>query len=153
MTSRHASKLERARALGATHAVLDDGGDWSRAVRQATGRRGVDVVIDSIGKGVHLATIKSLARGGRFVTCGCTTGADAVTDLARVFWNQLSILGSTMGTMREFREVVSLFRSGLVKPVIDTVVTPRQGAEAYRRLESGEQFGKVLVDWRDNSGK
>lgn len=148
VTSRHAAKLEQAKALGATHAILDDGGDWSKAVRQATGRRGVDVVIDSIGKGVHLASVKSLARGGRFVTCGCTTGGDAVTDLARVFWNQLSILGSTMGTMREFRQVVALFRSGAVKPVVDLVVAPGQGAQAYQRLESGSQFGKVVVDWR-----
>ena len=153
VTSRHADKLERARALGAAHAVLDDGGDWSRAVRAATGRRGVDVVIDSIGKGVHLASVKSLARGGCFVTCGCTTGADAVTDLARVFWNQLSILGSTMGTMDEFRTVVALLRSGAVRPVIDRVVPPEQGGDAYARLESGTQFGKVLVDWRPNSGK
>ena len=148
VTSRHASKLERAKALGATHAVLDDGGDWSKAVRAATGKRGVDVVIDSIGKGVHLNCIKSLARGGCFVTCGCTAGFDATTDLARVFWNQLSILGSTMGTMQEFRAAFALFRSGAVKPVIDSVVKAEQGPQAYQRLESGEQFGKVLVDWR-----
>ena len=148
VTSRHASKLDRAKALGATYAVLDDGTDWSKAVRAATGKRGVDVVIDSIGKGVHMACIKSLARGGCFVTCGCTAGFDATTDLARIFWNQLSILGSTMGTMDEFRAVFSLFRSGAVKPVVDSVVPPEQGAKAYQRLESGEQFGKVVVDWR-----
>ena len=74
-----------------------------------------------------------------------------MTDLARVFWNQLSILGSTMGTMREFREVVALFRSGAVRPVVDTVVAPKQGAQAYARLEAGEQFGKVVVDWRVKS--
>jgi len=152
VTSRSAEKLERAKALGAAHGVLDDGGDWSRAVRAATGRRGVDVVIDSIGKGVHLASVKSLARGGAFVTCGCTTGGDAVTDLARVFWNQLSLLGSTMGTMQEFRAVVALLVSGAVRPVVDTVLPPERGAEAYARLESGAQFGKVLVDWRGNSG-
>lgn len=151
VTSRSAEKLERAKALGAAHGVLDDGTDWSRAVRAATDRRGVDIVIDSIGKGVHLASIKSLARGGCFVTCGCTTGADAVTDLARVFWNQLSILGSTMGTMQEFRAVLALLVSGAIKPVIDTVLAPERGAEAYARLESGAQFGKVLVDWRSNS--
>ncbi|MEY2711759.1 MAG: hypothetical protein RL487_1542 [Actinomycetota bacterium] len=153
VTSRSAEKLDRAKALGAAHGVLDDGSDWSRVVRAATGRRGVDVVIDSIGKGVHLASIKSLARGGCFVTCGCTTGADAVTDLARVFWNQLSILGSTMGSMQEFHAVTALLKSGAVRPVIDSVVPPERGAEAYARLESGTQFGKVLVDWRSNSGR
>jgi len=148
VTSRHASKLEKAKALGATHVVLDDGSDWSKSVRAASGKRGVDIVIDSIGKSVHPACIKSLARGGAFVTCGCTTGFDATTDLTRIFWNQLSILGSTMGSMQEFREVLALFLSGAIKPVIDTVIPAEHGAKAYQRLESGLQFGKVLVDWR-----
>ena len=148
VTSRHASKLEKARALGADHGVLDDGADWSRAVRSATGKRGVDVVIDSIGGRVLQPAIRSLARGGRFVTCGCTTAQLGELDLTRVFWNQLSVLGSTMGTMEEFRAVATLFLRGLVKPVVDCVLAPERGAEAYRRLESGEQFGKVVVDWR-----
>jgi NADPH:quinone reductase-like Zn-dependent oxidoreductase len=148
VTSRHPEKLERARALGADHAILDDGSDWSKPVRAATGRRGVDVVIDSIGRSALPASIRSLARGGRFVTCGCTSGFEGSLDLARVFWNQLSVLGSTMGTMHEFREVVTLFRSGAVKPVIDSVLAPAEGSMAYARLESGQQFGKVVVDWR-----
>jgi len=148
VTSRHADKLQRARELGADHAVLDDGSDWSKAVRGATGRRGVDVVIDSIGRSVLSPSIRSLARGGRFVTCGCTSGFEGSLDLARVFWNQLSVLGSTMGTMQEFREVVSLFRSGAVRPVIDSTLRPEAGVDAYARLESGLQFGKVVVDWR-----
>jgi NADPH:quinone reductase-like Zn-dependent oxidoreductase len=148
VTSRHPEKLERARALGADHAVLDDGSDWSKAVRSATARRGVDIVIDSIGRSALPSSIRSLARGGRFVTCGCTSGFEGSLDLARVFWNQLSVLGSTMGTMGEFREVVTLFRNGAVKPVIDSVLRPTEGAMAYARLESGQQFGKVVVDWR-----
>ena len=148
VTSRHAAKLDQARALGADHAVLDDGSDWSRGVRAATGRRGVDIVIDSIGRAALSPCIRSLARGGRFVTCGCTSGFEGTLDLARVFWNQLSVLGSTMGTMQEFREVVSLFRAGAVRPVIDSRLAPAEGARAYERLESGGQFGKVVVDWR-----
>jgi D-arabinose 1-dehydrogenase-like Zn-dependent alcohol dehydrogenase len=85
------------------------------------------------------------------VTCGCTTAQLGELDLTRVFWNQLSVLGSTMGTMEEFRAVTSLLTRGLVRPVIDCVIEPEAGGDAYRRLESGEQFGKVLVDWR-NSG-
>ena len=148
VTSRHQSKLDRARALGAHHVVLDTGADWSRDVRQLTGRRGVDLCVDSVGKSIHLFCIKSLARGGTYATCGATTGPDATTDLTRIFWNQLRIVGSTMGDMREFREVVSLFRSGAIKPTIDQVFAPSAGREAFARLEAGEQFGKLVVDWR-----
>jgi len=148
VTSRHQSKLDRARALGANHAVLDTGADWSREVRQITGRRGVDLCVDSVGKSIHGSCIKSLARGGTYATCGATTGPDATTDLTRIFWNQLRIVGSTMGDMREFREVVSLFRSGAIKPTIDQVFAPSDGREAFARLEAGEQFGKLVVDWR-----
>ncbi len=147
VTSRHQSKLDRAKALGADHGVLDSGADWSRDVRSLTGKRGVDVVADSVGKAVHLACIKSMARGGTLVTCGNTSGPDAVTDLARIFWNQLSILGSTMGDLHEFREVVSLLRSGALKPVIDQVFAPADAANAYARLESAEQFGKIVIKW------
>jgi NADPH:quinone reductase-like Zn-dependent oxidoreductase len=148
VTSRHQSKLDRARALGANHTVLDTGADWSREVRQLTGRRGVDLCVDSVGKSIHLYSIKSLARGGTYATCGATTGPDATTDLTRIFWNQLRVVGSTMGDMREFREVVSLFRSGAISPVIDRVFAPSEGREAFARLEAGEQFGKLVVDWR-----
>jgi D-arabinose 1-dehydrogenase-like Zn-dependent alcohol dehydrogenase len=101
-----------------------------------------------VGKAVHLSCIKSLARGGTFATCGCTSGPDATTDLTRVFWNQLSIVGSTMGDMDEFRAVVSLFRRGFLKPTIDRCFRPEAARDAYTRLEAGEQFGKVVVDWR-----
>lgn len=148
VTSRSAAKLERAKALGADHGVLDTGQDWSREVRSLTGKRGVDVVADSVGKAIHLACIKSLARRGVLVTCGCTSGSDATTDLARIFWNQLTVIGSTMGDMQEFREVVALFRRGLLRPVVDAVFKPADAARAYARLEAGEQFGKIVVDWR-----
>jgi NADPH:quinone reductase-like Zn-dependent oxidoreductase len=147
VTSRHASKLERAKALGADHAILDTGKDWSRDVRSATGGRGVDVVAESVGKAVHLACIKSMARGGVLVTCGCTTGADATTDLARIFWNQLSVVGSTMGSMDEFRSVMALFRSGALRPAVDHVFAPDAATEAYARLEAGDQFGKIVFRW------
>ncbi len=147
VTSRHQGKLDKALALGADHAVLDTGEDWSRQVRGVTRKRGVDICADSIGKAVHASAIKSLARGGIFVTCGTTTGPDAVTDLARLFWNELSFVGSTMGNMGELREVVSLFRRGEIRPVIDSVFDAADAAKAYERLESGQQFGKVVLRW------
>lgn len=147
VTSRHQWKLDKAQQLGATHGVLDKGEDWSREVRNLTGKRGVDICADSIGKAVHVSCIKSLARGGTFVTCGATTGHNPPTDLARIFWNQLNIIGSTMGDMNELREVVALWRQGLIRPEIDRVFEAKDGADAYARLEAGEQFGKIVLAW------
>ena len=147
VTSRHQWKLDRARELGAAHGILDDGSDWSKTVRALTGKRGVDIVADSIGKAVHSQCIKSLVRGGVFVTCGATTGGEATTDLARMFWNQLTFMGSTMGDMDEFRAVTTFLRSGEMLPIVDSIQKPQFAKKAYERLESGEQFGKVLIDW------
>ena len=147
VTSRHQWKLDRARELGAAHGILDDGSDWSKTVRTLTGKRGVDIVADSIGKAVHSQCIKSLVRGGVFVTCGATTGGEATTDLARMFWNQLTFMGSTMGDMDEFRAVTTFLRSGEMLPIVDSIQKPQFAKKAYERLESGEQFGKVLIDW------
>jgi NADPH:quinone reductase-like Zn-dependent oxidoreductase len=146
VTSRHQWKLDKALELGASDSVLDEGEDWSRTVRGLTGKRGVDICVDSVGGPLHLPCIKSLARGGTLVTCGCTAGAAPKTDLARIFWNQLSVLGSTMGNMDEFHEVVSLFKNGM-KPVIDSVHDACEASAAFARLESGEQFGKVVLRW------
>ncbi len=149
VTSRHQAKLDRAKKLGADQCVLDTGppNDWSKEIRAITGKRGVDVVAESVGKAVHLACIKSMARGATLVTCGNTSGPDATTDLARVFWNQLSILGSTMGDMREFHEVVALLRKGSLKPIVDQTYAPADAQKAYARLEAAEQFGKVVIKW------
>lgn len=147
VTSRHQWKLDKAKALGAAVGVLDQGQDWSKEVRAWTGKRGVDMAVDSSGKATHLNCIKSLARGGAYVTPGCTSGPGATTDLARVFWNQLRLLGSTMGNNDEFREVASLFRAGRLAPVVDQVFEAKDAVKAYERLEAGEQFGKVVVRW------
>lgn len=147
VTSRHKWKLDRAKDLGADELILDEGQDWSKQVRAWTNKRGVDMAVDSVGKSTHLNCIKSLARGGAYVTPGCTTGPDATTDLARIFWNQLRLLGSTMGSNDEFKEVASLFRAGALTSVIDRVYAPGECSEAYARLEQAEQFGKIVVDW------
>lgn len=148
VTSRSQEKLDRAAELGASHGILDDGSDFSREVRSLTSGRGVDICADSVGKAVHARCIQSLARGGAFVTCGATSGPGGETDLTRIFWNQLRILGSTMGDMAEFRAVVALFRSGALSPVIDQVYSVDQAGEGFSRLEQGRQFGKIVVDWR-----
>jgi NADPH:quinone reductase-like Zn-dependent oxidoreductase len=147
VTSRHQWKLDKAKALGADLCVLDKGQDWSKEVRAWSNKRGVDVAVDSSGKATHLNCIKSLARGGAYVTPGCTSGPDATTDLARIFWNQLRLFGSTMGTNAEFRAVASLFRTGHLRPAVDQVFAPDQCAQAYARLEGAEQFGKIVIRW------
>lgn len=148
VTSRHQWKLDRAKALGADLLVLDTGEDWSKQVRAWTGGRGVDMAVDSTGKPTHLASIKSLTRGGAYVTPGNTGGPQATTDLARVFWNQLRILGSTMGTTDELRELAALFRAGYLHQAVDNVIPWHEGQKAWQRLESSDQFGKVVIDWR-----
>lgn len=148
VTSRSEEKLERAKALGADEGVLDEGEDFSRRVRALTARRGVDICADSVGQALHLAGLKSLARGGVYVTCGATSGPHATTDLTRVFWNHLSILGSTMGDMSEFRCVLAHLATGRLRPVIDSVHSPESCDSAFGRLESAAQFGKIVIDWR-----
>ena len=148
VTSRHAHKLEAARALGAQCLVLDRGEDWSGEVRAWTGKRGVDMAVDTIGKSAHLWCVKSLTRGGAYVSAGATSGPAATTDLARLFWNQLRFFGSTMGTRAEFLEVVALLLAGRVVPVIDSVRPWSDAPAAWQRLEASEQMGKLVLDWR-----
>jgi NADPH:quinone reductase-like Zn-dependent oxidoreductase len=147
VTSRHQWKLDKAKDLGASLCILDTGQDWSRDIRTWSNKRGVDMAVDSAGKATHLSCIKSLARGASYVTPGCTSGPDATTDLARIFWNQLRILGSTMGDNNEFKEVTSLFNAGALRPAVDQALDARDGVKAYERLESGEQFGKIVLRW------
>jgi NADPH:quinone reductase-like Zn-dependent oxidoreductase len=147
VTSRHAWKLDRAKELGADFVVLDAGQDWSRDVRAWSAKRGVDMAVDSIGKATHLNCIKSLARGGAYVTPGNTSGPDSTTDLARLFWNQLRVLGSTMGSNDEFREISALFRAGKLSVPVDNTFPASEGAKAFERLEAGEQFGKLVILW------
>lgn len=147
VTSRHQWKLDKAAELGAGHGVLDRGQDWSQEVLALTNGRGVDLCVDSVGKVLHLKCIKSLAQGGVLATCGATTGGDAQTVLGDIYWKQLSVLGSSMGSMDEFREVTALFRAGRLEPVIDKVFSPENAAAAYARLQTGDHFGKVVVRW------
>ncbi|MFG0256598.1 MAG: zinc-binding dehydrogenase [Phycisphaerales bacterium JB043] len=147
VTSRHRWKLDRAQELGADHVIHDTRQDWSKEIREWTHKRGVDVCIDSVGRPVHMHCIKSLARGGCFVTCGNTAGAHTETNLAHVFWKQLRLLGSTMGSRDEFAEVCALYRAGHVGPVVDEVLPWKSAPEGVLKLEQGEQFGKIVLRW------
>ncbi len=145
VTSGDAGKLARARELGADFCIDHSAADFSREVRRLTDKRGVDVVLDSVGKATWKRSIASLARGGRLLTCGATTGANPEEDVARIFWNQLTVYGSTMGTHGEFAEMLRMFDSGRLRPVVDTVLPLSEGREAQRRLEEKKQFGKIVL--------
>lgn len=145
VTSRDPAKLERALALGADVAI-DDRGDVVQRVMAATDGRGVDVVIENVGAAVWSAALKSLVRGGRLVVCGATTGDQPPADIRRIFIRQLQILGSTMGDLGEFRDLLSLVQRSGLKPVIDSEYALNDVYAALDRLESGRQFGKVVIN-------
>ncbi|HEU4993934.1 MAG TPA: zinc-binding dehydrogenase [Gemmatimonadaceae bacterium] len=138
------SKLDRARDLGADH-VLRTGDDVGKRIREATGKVGMDVVIDNVGKATWTQSLMALGKSGRLVTCGATSGPVVETDVRRLFWNQWNILGSTMGNDTEFDAIVAELRAGRLLPVVDSVWPLEQGGRAYERLASGSQFGKVVI--------
>jgi NADPH:quinone reductase-like Zn-dependent oxidoreductase len=145
VTSGSDGKLARAQALGADHVLNHGAGDVGRQVRQATGKRGVDVVIDSVGEATWAQSLIALGKRGRLVTCGGTSGPMVQTDVRRMFWNQWTLMGSTMGGDAEFAAIAAAFREGRLHPPVDSVHALTDGREAYARLQSGAQFGKVVV--------
>ena len=145
VTSRDASKLDRALALGADAAVNSSTEDIAKAVLGLTGGRGVDVVIENVGAAVWSAALKCLVRGGRLVTCGATTGDQPGADLRRLFIRQLKVLGSTLGTLAELADLLALCGRSAWRPVIDSSFPLDRVTDALDRLESGRQFGKVVV--------
>jgi NADPH:quinone reductase-like Zn-dependent oxidoreductase len=138
-------KLRRARELGATETINRTSTDVARFVRERTNKRGMDVVVDSVGTATWKQSLFALGRRGRIVTCGGTSGPLLETDVRRLFWNQWSILGSTMGNDAEFDAIVDQLRQGRLLPVVDSVFPLENGPAAFHRLASGEQFGKVVV--------
>jgi NADPH:quinone reductase-like Zn-dependent oxidoreductase len=145
VTSSSEDKLRQAKKLGAEAGINYKTQDFAREIRSLTDRRGVDVVVDSVGGDSYAKSLASLAKGGRLVSCGATAGARPQTDLQRIFWNQLSVFGSTMGNRREFAEMLNFVRKRVVKPVIDQVFPLAEGAKAFARMEEGKQFGKLVL--------
>jgi NADPH:quinone reductase-like Zn-dependent oxidoreductase len=139
------AKLARARELGADHAIDHYRDDISAEVRKLTGKRGVDVVVEHVGVATWPKSLESLAPGGRLVTCGSTTGYDAHVDLRYLFSKQWSLLGSFMGTMAELHQVLQFVFRGQLRPVMDSVFPLAEIRAAHQRLETGSQFGKVVL--------
>ena len=143
-TASSEAKLAKAKQLGADDAVLH-GGEFARDVKKLTGGKGVDVVFEHVGAATWEQSVFSLKPGGRLVTCGATTGFESKININYLFGRQLSILGSFMGEKSELFAALELFKRGLLKPVIDTVLPLERAADAHRRLENREQFGKVIL--------
>jgi len=138
-------KLRRARELGADEVLNRTTMDVARVIRERTKKRGMDVVIDNVGRDTWSQSLLALGRRGRLVTCGATSGPMVETDVRRLFWNQWSILGSTMGNDAEFDAVVGELRAGRLSVTVDSVFSLADGRAAFERLASGQQFGKVVV--------
>lgn len=145
VTSRHAGKLAQARALGADEVIDASQHDVAKAALAATGGRGVDVVLENVGEAAWPAAMKSLVRGGRLVTCGATSGDQPGADLRRLFIRQLKVIGSTLGTLNELRQLLAFCQRQGVRPVIEQTFALRDIHAALRRLESGQQFGKIAL--------
>jgi NADPH:quinone reductase-like Zn-dependent oxidoreductase len=145
VTSSSEDKLAKARALGADECLNHAAVDVARTIRQATGKRGVSVVIDSVGTATWKASLGALGRLGRLVTCGGTSGAMVETDVRRMFWNQWTLMGSTMGNQEEFTEVARALVDGRLRVPVDREFPLAETAAAYAYLASGVQFGKVVV--------
>ncbi|HEU5171753.1 MAG TPA: zinc-binding dehydrogenase [Gemmatimonadales bacterium] len=146
VTSGSAAKLESARTLGADAGLDHTRDDVVVEVRRMTGGRGADVVVDTVGERTWDASLRALRRGGRLVTCGATSGPKASLDLRRLFWHQWTLLGSTMGSRREYRDIVRLAGLGRLWPVVDRVLPLAGAVDAVRRLSAGEQFGKLVIE-------
>jgi len=114
-----------------------------------SGRRGADVVIENVGEATWEESLRALRKGGRLVTCGATSGPRVVTDARRLFWNQYTIMGSTLGNAAEYRAVVGELGAGRLRPVVDRVFPLVESRAALERLERGEQLGKVVVTVRE----
>ena len=145
VTSSSAEKLERARELGADVAVDHEREDVVAAVREATDGRGADLVVETVGEATWERSLAAAAYEGRVVVCGATSGHSPPARLYRLWWKQLAIYGSTMGTREDFEGAYELIRSGRARVHIDSVFPLAEAARAHERLDSGAQFGKVIL--------
>jgi NADPH:quinone reductase-like Zn-dependent oxidoreductase len=145
VTSRDDSKLQRALALGADHAINGAREDVAKAVLALTGGRGVDVVIENVGAAVWGSAMRAVVRGGRIVTCGATSGDQPPADLRRIFIRQLQILGSTLGDLHEMTALLLAVQRAGIRPVIDSTWALDDVHGALSRLEAGTQFGKLAI--------
>jgi NADPH:quinone reductase-like Zn-dependent oxidoreductase len=149
VTSGSDAKLERAKSLGADHGINHQQENFVAMVHSLTDKRGVDVVLDCVGGEVWRQSLASLKRGGRLVTCGATAGGQPQDDIAAIFTKQLKIYGSTLGSRREFFQLINFLNASKIKPIIDSVFPLCEAANAQRHVEAAKQFGKVVLEIPD----
>ncbi len=145
VTSSSDAKLAAARALGADVIINHRAQNVATEIRSLTAKRGVDVVIENVGEATWEDSLRCLAKGGRLVTCGATSGPRVSMDVRRLFWNQYTIMGSTMGNAREYEEIVRILGTGALRPVVDRVYPLDQARAALQRMAQGDQLGKIAV--------
>jgi NADPH:quinone reductase-like Zn-dependent oxidoreductase len=138
-------KLDLCRSLGADVLINAEKEDVARRVRDETARRGVDVVVDYVGKATWQKSLQSLSRGGRLVTCGATTGYNPEEDLRHIFYRQLEVIGSTMGSRNELMAPLKLIFEGRMRPVVGGVYDLKDTAEAHRLMEARNALGKIVI--------
>jgi NADPH:quinone reductase-like Zn-dependent oxidoreductase len=149
IASRSDGKLAAAAKYGAEHAINCRTHDLAGEVRRLTGKRGVDVAVNSAGGETWSAGLAALARGGRLAACGTIAGAHPKTDLRRIFWNQLRVSSPGFATAQEFRRVVNFFNRSCRRPVIDRIFSLKDVARAHERMRQGEAFGKIILRMDD----
>jgi NADPH:quinone reductase-like Zn-dependent oxidoreductase len=138
-------KAEMAKQLGADVILDRSQVDWGKEIYKLTSKRGVDVVVDNVGKATLTTSMQAVARGGRIVIVGNTSGPQAEIDIRFIFGKQISLIGSTMGSHQDFRDVLNLLWAGKIKPVVYKVLPLSEGVEAYKIMQAGEQFGKIVL--------
>jgi len=138
-------KLKKAEALGADHLINYEKKDFAKEVRALTNKRGVDIVVEHTGQATWEKSLRAARRGGTIVTCGATSGPEGKTDLRHVFYRQLKILGSTMGSKGDLFEIFRWVSEGKLKPVVDDVISLKDARNGHEKMESRQQFGKIIL--------
>ncbi len=138
-------KAQMAQELGSDVVIDRSQSDWGKEIFKLTSKRGVDVVVDNVGRATLNTSMLAVARGGRIVIVGNTSGPQTEIDIRYLFSKQISLIGSTMGSCEDFKTITTLLRDGKIRPVIDSVMPLSEGKEAYRRMEEGRQSGKIIL--------
>ena len=138
-------KLERARQMGADLTINYTQTDFSEAIHHATDGRGVDVVFEHVGAATWDQSVASLAKKGRLVSCGVTTGNIGEIDIRKMYQKQLTLMGSALGTTSELQTIIRLAEQGKLTPIIAQILPLHEAAEAHRIIEARENFGKVCL--------
>jgi NADPH:quinone reductase-like Zn-dependent oxidoreductase len=142
----NAEKADKARKLGADVVLDRSRVNWGSEIYKITEKRGVDVVVDNVGQATINTSMMAVRRGGRIVIVGNTSGPQAGIDIRYIFGKQISLIGSTMGSHQDFRDVNRLLWSGKLQPIIDSIMPLSDGKKAYEMMENSEQFGKIVLE-------